>query len=85
MTWSGVETLVNPLRRGATNTSRESIVLKATKEEIEEVQEYFEWQAPDLKVTFLQKVYSEAVLNSRHNVWDPGCRINPVKKRIFGY
>lgn len=45
-------------------------MLKATKEEIEEVREYFEWQAPDLKVTFMQKVYSEAVLNTRHDVWD---------------
>jgi hypothetical protein len=45
-------------------------MLKATKEEIEEVQEYFEWQAPDLEVTFMQKVYSEAVLNTRHDVWD---------------
>jgi hypothetical protein len=45
-------------------------MLKATEEEIEEVREYFEWQAPDLKVTFMQKVYSEAVLNTRHDVWD---------------
>ncbi|MEO1964603.1 gamma-glutamylcyclotransferase family protein [Hyphomonas sp.] len=45
-------------------------MLKATEEEIEEVREYFEWQAPDLEVTFLQKVYSEAVLNTRHDVWD---------------
>jgi hypothetical protein len=45
-------------------------MLKATEEEIEEVQEYFEWQAPNLKVTFMQKVYSEAVVNTRHDVWD---------------
>ena len=45
-------------------------MLKATDEEIEEVREYFEWQAPDLEVTFMQKVYSEAVLNTRHDVWD---------------
>lgn len=45
-------------------------MLKATKEEIEEIREYFEWQAPDLKVIFMQKVYSEAVLNTRHDVWD---------------
>ncbi|MER9124254.1 hypothetical protein NKH81_14320 [Mesorhizobium sp. M0959] len=36
----------------------------------EEVREYFEWQAPDLEVTFMQKVYSEAILNTRHDVWD---------------
>ena len=45
-------------------------MLKATEEELEEVQEYFEWQAPDLQVTFMQKVYSEVVLNARHDVWD---------------
>jgi hypothetical protein len=45
-------------------------MLKATEEEIEEVREYFEWQAPDLEVTFMQKVYSETVLNARHDVWD---------------
>ena len=45
-------------------------MLKASEEEIETVREYFEWQAPDLEVTFMQKVYSEAVLNTRHDVWD---------------
>jgi gamma-glutamylcyclotransferase (GGCT)/AIG2-like uncharacterized protein YtfP len=45
-------------------------MLKATEEEIEEVREYFEWQAPDLEVTFMQKVYSEAVGSARHDVWD---------------
>ena len=45
-------------------------MLKTTEEEIEEVREYFEWQAPDLEVIFMQKVYSEAVLNTRHDVWD---------------
>src|SRR5713226_4278798 len=57
-------------RRGAASPSREPIMLKATEEEIEEVREYFEWQAPDLEVTFMQKVYSEAVVNTRHDVWD---------------
>ena len=45
-------------------------MLKASDEEIEEVREYFEWQAPDLEVTFMQKVYSEAVLSTHHDVWD---------------
>lgn len=45
-------------------------MLKATEAETEEIREYFEWQAPDLQVAFLQKVYSEAVLNTRHDVWD---------------
>ena len=45
-------------------------MLKVTEEETEEVREYFEWQAPDLDVIFMQKVYSEAVLNIRHDVWD---------------
>jgi hypothetical protein len=30
----------------------------------------FERTAPDLQVIFMQKVYSEAVLNTRHDVWD---------------
>lgn len=45
-------------------------MLKATEEETEEVREYFEWQAPDLEVIFMQKVYSEAVGHTRHDVWD---------------
>ena len=45
-------------------------MLKATEEEIEAVREYFEWQASDLEVTFMQKVYSETVVNTRHDVWD---------------
>ncbi|WP_395015356.1 gamma-glutamylcyclotransferase family protein [Dongia sp.] len=45
-------------------------MLKATPEETEEVREYFEWQASDLEVTFMQKVYSEVVVNTRHDVWD---------------
>jgi len=31
-------------------------MLKATDEEIEEVREYFEWQAPDLEVTFISRI-----------------------------
>jgi hypothetical protein len=65
-----VEAFANPFQRGARSSSRETIMLKATEKEIEEVREYFEWQAPDLEVTFLQKIYSEAVLNTRHDVWD---------------
>ncbi len=45
-------------------------MLKATEEETKEVREYFEWQALDREVTFMQKVYSEAVVNTRHDVWD---------------
>jgi hypothetical protein len=48
-----VEAFANPLQRGATSRSREPIMLKATEEEIEKVREYFEWQAPDLEVTFM--------------------------------
>ncbi|MCS3738245.1 hypothetical protein [Rhizobium sp. BK661] len=45
-------------------------MLGATDEEREEVAGYFKWQAPDLTITFLQKVYSEAVLGHVHDVWD---------------
>lgn len=40
-------------------------MLRATDEEIEEVKSYFNWQAPDLTITFLQKVYSEKLLAMR--------------------
>lgn len=45
-------------------------MLKATEDESGAVREYFEWQAPDLTVTFMQKVFSETVLNTGHDVWD---------------
>ena len=45
-------------------------MLSATQEETDQVTSYFEWQAPDLKVQFLQQVYVENVLNHRHDVWD---------------
>ena len=45
-------------------------MLAATEEEIDKVTSYFEGQAPDLKVEFIQKVYSENVLGHCHDVWD---------------
>lgn len=45
-------------------------MLYASEEEIEEVRRYFHWQAPDLTITFLQKVYAETVINHVHHVWD---------------
>jgi len=45
-------------------------VLPATDEEISAITEYVEWQAPDLKVTFCQKIYSESVLSHKHDIWD---------------
>jgi hypothetical protein len=45
-------------------------MLSATQEEIERVTDYMKSQAPDLSVEFVQKVYSENVLNVRHDVWD---------------
>lgn len=42
----------------------------ATAEEKQSVIDYFRWQAPDLKVVFVQKVYEEHVLSHRHDVWD---------------
>jgi hypothetical protein len=45
-------------------------MLAVTQEEIEKVTSYFEGQAPDLKVEFIQKVYSENVLGHCHDVWD---------------
>ena len=57
-------------------------MLKATDEEIEDVRKYFEWQAPDLEVTFMQKVYSQAVLSTRHDVWDRASVIHPKPPRF---
>lgn len=45
-------------------------MLPATDEEVAEITDYVEWQAPDLKVTFCQKIYSESILSHQHNVWD---------------
>jgi len=45
-------------------------MLPATQEEIDRVTEYFKGQAPNLEITFVQKVYSEAVIGHRHDVWD---------------
>ncbi|GLS39547.1 hypothetical protein GCM10010869_51440 [Mesorhizobium tianshanense] len=45
-------------------------MLPATQDEIDTVTRYFEWQAPDLTVEFLQKVYVENVLDYQHCVWD---------------
>jgi len=45
-------------------------MLPATQDEIDHVTDYMRSQAPDLEVTFVQKVYSENVLHVRHDVWD---------------
>jgi hypothetical protein len=45
-------------------------MLAATQEEIDDVTRYFKSQAPDLKVEFIQKVYTEKILGHGHDVWD---------------
>jgi hypothetical protein len=45
-------------------------MLPASAEEKAEVVEYYLSQSPGAEVTFLQKVYSEAILGHRHDVWD---------------
>lgn len=45
-------------------------MLNASQKEIDEVTEYMRSQAPDLVVQMIQKVYSENVLQIRHDVWD---------------
>ena len=49
-------------------------MLPATDEEKAQITQYYlgqsEKQAPDSKVTFLQKVYSEVIMGHRHDVWD---------------
>ena len=45
-------------------------MLPASEEEKRCVINYMKSQAPDLKVVFLQKVYTENVLSHEHCVWD---------------
>jgi hypothetical protein len=45
-------------------------MLDATPNESERVTEYMRSEAPELTVELVQKVYSENVLNIRHDVWD---------------
>src|SRR5580698_6935670 len=45
-------------------------MLAATDDEIQSITEYMGSQAPDLTVEFLQKVYTENVVNVRHDIWD---------------
>jgi hypothetical protein len=45
-------------------------VLPATEQETDDVIAYMAWQAPDLVVEMVQKVYSENVLHVSHDVWD---------------
>src|SRR5260370_18967876 len=48
-------------------------MLDATDEEVAHVKAYMASQAPDLNVTFLQKMHVENVLSHRHEVWDVHC------------
>ena len=45
-------------------------MLAVTQEEIDQITTYFESQAPDLSVEFVQKVYTENILGHRHDIWD---------------
>src|SRR5665213_1103702 len=45
-------------------------MLAATEQEHDHVKDYLQSQAPDLAVSFLQKVYSETVGQVRHDIWD---------------
>jgi len=45
-------------------------MLQATEQEIATVRDYIQSQAPDLTVTFLQKVYVENIGSHPHAVWD---------------
>jgi hypothetical protein len=45
-------------------------MLPSTPEEKQAIVDYMNWQAPDLAVEFVQKVYVENVLSYQHAVWD---------------
>jgi hypothetical protein len=51
----------------------DGIMLDATDNEIARVKSYMTSQAPDLNVTFLQKMHVENVLGQQHEVWDVHC------------
>ena len=44
--------------------------MQSTPDEKQAIIDYMNWQAPDLRVEFLQKVYAENVLSHQHVVWD---------------
>ncbi len=48
----------------------EKAMLSSTPEEKQAIIDYMNWQAPDLTVEFVQKVYVENVLSHQHAVWD---------------
>lgn len=58
------------LRRNCNGQYWKADMLNATAEEIEHVTEYVQREGPELIVTMAQKVYSENVLQVRHDVWD---------------
>src|SRR5260370_2415557 len=65
------ETTRNQDAKPTTPVAREKQeMLPATQEEIDQVTSYFEGQAPDLTVEFIQKVYVENALGHCHDVWD---------------
>ncbi|MBA4799457.1 MAG: zinc ribbon domain-containing protein [Rhizobiales bacterium] len=45
-------------------------MLAETEDERELISSYLRSQAPDLEIVFMQKIYSEHVLNHIHDVWD---------------
>jgi hypothetical protein len=45
-------------------------MLEATQKELDHVLGYMASQTPDITVEFAQKIYSENVLDHRHDVWD---------------
>jgi hypothetical protein len=45
-------------------------MLTPTEDEVKRVHEYMAGQAPDLTIVMVQKVYSENVLSTHHDVWD---------------
>lgn len=45
-------------------------MLKATKQETQDIQDYMLSQAPREKVEFVQKLHSESLNSVRHDIWD---------------
>ncbi|TCA66003.1 hypothetical protein [Rhizobium leguminosarum] len=60
-------------------------MLNETEEERSAVAGYFKGQAPDLEITYMQKLYSEHILDHVHDAWDKRQRCLGGRHRRAGH
>jgi len=68
--WRGSTGQRNRDHKPRNNGSGDKPMLPASQDEWAAIIGYYLSQSPGAEVTFLQKVYTEAVLGHRHDVWD---------------